>query len=193
MRVFGRLLKGLLLLTAALLLSLLFYTLVVIGDAPRDETAQTEAASLNPMPQAELVFSRDTLYQAAYYFDAPLLMLMDKAGYRLERATVREGAMEGVDGTVREVRIEYTGGAGEALALSSLTPTSAVRALPYRGFLLTAEQNHTLVGLRAVSMRAGKRLHVHCTVGDTLYQIEGEVSDAALRAAADAAQLAAWE
>lgn len=190
-----RALRGLLLGVLLLLCAALLYVLVIMGDTSPNESAQepiSTAAPLSSMPQPSLRFEAENLYQAAYYFNAPLLTLSSASGYRLQGVSVEETKPKGVDAAVREVRLHYANpDTGRAVYVSSLTPARYLRTLPDRGFLAMADQDMTLAGLRAVSMESGDTLHVHAQQGDTIYQIEGELSPEEMRKCAAATEIAA--
>ena len=171
----------------------LLYLVVIMGDGSGggEGVPAATAAPLAAMPQPRLSLSVEALGQASYYFNAPLMTLEDGCGWRLEGVYISDFTPEGMDSTVREVRLRYTNEAGAAVDVSSLTPSRYLRALPERGFLTATDQSWELAGRRAVLMQSGGTLHLHIQNGETVYQIEGAVDVAALRSAAAAAP--GWE
>ena len=169
----------------------LFYLLVIMGDTKAPDALPDTgpaAAPLASLPLSPMEFPGDALYQAAYYFNAPLLTL-GGSEWRLQKAVVRDMEPEGVGAMVREVRLYYEHTEGAAVEASSLTPARALRALPAQGFLAAMDQEWMLAGAKAVFMTNDHTLHLHIQKGESVYQIEGAVAMEILRRAAGAAEL----
>lgn len=193
MRLLRRTLRAILLTLMLTLCAGLFYLLVIMGDTPGGDTSATPEATSAPlasMPQPKLSFSADNLRQAEVFFNAPVLRLSQESGWRLTEVIVSDSSPGDMQASVREIRLLYVDSTTNAsIYVSSLTPASAVRALPSRGFFAAADQAFTLLGQRSVLMRSGDTLHVHLQKGDVLYQIEGVIELDRLRHAADSAEI----
>lgn len=191
MRWIRSVLRGLVMSVLLVVCGALFYVLVIMGDSQDfdddflyDETI-TAGVQLAEMPQSTLNFTAADLYQAEYYFNDPLLKLSAKSGWTLEGVTVLDSTPEGAEGTVREIRLKYTGGeGGGTLYVSSITPASYLRSMASRGFSAASDQEWFMGGTKAVLMRSGDTVHVHMQRGDLIYQIEGDVDAETLRKAA---------
>lgn len=139
----------------------LLYLVVIMGDGSGGgEGVRRRPPPVGGMPQPRLSLSVEALGQASYYFNAPLMTLEDGCGWRLEGVYISDFTPEGMDSTVREVRLRYTNEAGAAVDVSSLTPSRYLRALPERGFLTATDQSWELAGRRAVLMQSGGTLHL---------------------------------
>lgn len=197
MRRLRELLHGVVLAILLLLTAVLFYVLVIMGDAPdapdigSAEMSQP-AGPLTSLPQASLSFTSAELHQAGYYFSAPILRLAgDTPGWQLESVLVSESVPSGVDCTVREIALRYRAQeSGALVTLSSMTPDDCLRALPARGFAAASDQEWSLAGLRAVLMRSGTTLNLSAQRADVVYQIEGDIDMDTLRQLLFAAELA---
>ena len=179
------------LITIVLCLSaVLFYLLVIMGDTrmPDQTEASVQAGSLAGLSQSPLTFSGDSLHQAEYYFNAPVLTLGGQ-DWQPQEITVWDRVPEGVDVSVREICLRYVHTDGTEVWVSSLTPARCLRSLPERGFVASIDQDWMLAGVKAVLMSNGRMLHLHVQKGDVVYQIEGNVDMDALRKAAGAASL----
>lgn len=175
-----------------LLCAALFYVLVIMGGSQPDsgmEATPTQGA-LASMPQPALQFPSESLYQASYYFNAPIMTISARANCQLDSVTVSEYIPEGVREKVREVLLTYRDmETGKMVRVSSMTPSSCLSALPRRGFYAAPDQDWQLGSMRAVLMQSGSTLHLHAQKEDVVYQIEGEIDSDTLRRVLASAEL----
>ncbi len=171
----------------------LFYLLVIMGDYPDAggsgalPTATAQVQALQALPVSPMKFTAQDLFQATQYFNGRVMALSREAGWILQGVEVTDGPVDGVSGTVRQVRLSYLSINGDALDAISQTPETALRALPGRGFVTDQDQNFTMLGTSAVLMTKGATLSLHVQSGAFLYRLEGDVTAAVLRGAAGAA------
>lgn len=149
----------------------MFYLIAIMGDGA-DTDAATVYPTLGPaaaMEDGALAFSAGDLAQAQSYCAAPLATL--GGGWYLTGGEIRQWREKGQ--TLREVRLSYTQNNGTAtLELSTLTPRAYLYTLPGRGLLPTVNQDHMMLGQKAVCMSDGSTTHLHVTRGEAVYQIE---------------------
>jgi len=186
-----RVLRGLVQAVLLLVCGVIFYLMVIMGDTKTPDMAaeiSLTAAPLAKLPQSPLEFTADTLYQAEYYFNAPILKLGGRE-WMLQKAVVQDTVPKSVGVSVREVRLRYTNADGAVVEVSSLTPARCLRVLSAKGFITAMDQEWMMAGSQAVFMKSGDTLHLHIVKGEVVYQIEGAVGLEALRKAAGTAEV----
>lgn len=173
-----RVLRGLLLTVLLTLCAVLFYLLVIMGGGlSTDMYAEPTAspAPLSAMPQPSLSFSARDVYQVTYYFNAPILALSSASGWYLQEATVEERVPDGMQESIREIRLRYAKEDGATVFLSSITPDTFIKTLTADGFVTASDQSMTIAGMNAVMMSNGTTQRLHAQWGNTVYQIKGDV------------------
>ena len=168
------------------------YILVITGNDPeaQDPLPIASSAPMPALPQSTLTFSAENAFQAFPYFSAPVLTLADSDFCVLQGAALEEYTPEGMNHSVRELKLTYSlPAAGATLTVSSIWPGDYLTALSRTDLLPSTDQDWTLAGLQAVCMGRDSFLHLHAISGDVFYQVEGAVPADLLRTAVQGAFL----
>jgi len=187
-----RFFRGFVMCVMVLMSASLFYLLIIMGDS-LDSAASNRGgvpAQMENLPQSPLHLDAGSLNDAKKYFNAPILRLSANSKWTLEDIWALDDQPAGVGMMVREVRLRYRNdGTGGEVYVSSITPSRYLRALPARGFATVEGENLVMANMRAVLMSNGAWLHAHAQSGESIYQMEGQVSEEEFRGAVAAAAL----
>jgi len=191
MQLARRIFRGFVMFVMVLMSAALFYLLIIMGDS-YDPAANRgrEPAQMESLTQSPLHMDANKIKDAIKYFSAPILRLSENSKWKLVDIRVSDEQPAGVGMLVREVRLRYRNDdSGAEVDVSSITPSRYLRALPARGFAAVEGENLVIANMRAVMMTNGAMLHAHAQNGESIYQIEGSVSDEDFKNAAAAASL----
>lgn len=187
-----RMLRGAIMCAMILVSACLFYVLIIMGDTyDASATPQGNASvQLMDLPYSPMELDANAIKEAQQYFNAPIMRLAGNTKWRLEGIIVQDEQPPGVGMMIREVRLQYIDDAtGSRVNVSSLTPSRYLRGLTSRGLSAVAQQQGVMANMRAVIMSDGALLHAHAQDGESVYQIEGNVSDEEMRSAMASAAL----
>lgn len=169
----------------------MFYLLIIMGDAANLSADRgREPTKMESIAQSPLTIDVRKIGDARKYFDAPVLRLSERSKWKLTNIWVLEDQPAGVGMIVREIRMHYRQEeTGAEVDVSSITPSRYLRALPARGLATVEGENLVIANMRAVLMSDGSILHAHAQNGESIYQIEGQVSEEDFKDAAAAATM----
>lgn len=186
-----RIFRGFVMCAMVLISATMFYLLIIMGDSyDSAATSQGEPAQMENLAQSPLRVDSGKLSDARKYFNAPLLRLSDNSKWKLVEILVLEEQPSGVGMVVREVRAHYRNeDTGGEVDVSSITPSRYLRALTTRGLATVEGEVLVMANMRAVMMSDGTTLHAHAQNGESIYQIEGQISMEDLESATAAASL----
>lgn len=188
-----QLLRGIVMCVMILISAALLYVLIIMGDTydkPSGKQGGEQQVHVETLPESPLVLGANAIKDAQQYFDGPIMRLAGDVAWQLEDIVISDDQPPGVGMIVREVRLRYINkNTGSELAVSSLTPSRYLRALPVRGLVAEAEQQVVMANMRAELMRSGTLLHAHAQNGENIYQIEGNISEEELKSALASAAL----
>lgn len=168
---YRRIMKGLLSAVLTLLLAVVFYVAVVLGEPQNVEqvvSPRMDQPLLQAMP-AVTVTGEEQLATLIREFPAPVMRLMSGSGLTLTAGQRYDAAFE--NGYGRIVTLIYEDGAGTVLTVESIYPARALSLMGRRDYHLSGTTGQSLAGLRSVRMENAEHIRLHAQGEEAIYVV----------------------
>ena len=169
--VWRRVLKALVTALITVLLAMVFYVAVILGE-PQEVDKAVKPLADQPLLQASPAINIEGEGQLSALlaaFPAPVMHPLSGSGLTLTSGTCYDAAFE--DGFGRIVSLTYVNDAGQSMTVESIYPARALSLMGRGDYHLAGVAGQSLAGLKSVRMENGASIRLHAQAEEAIYVV----------------------
>lgn len=169
--VVGRVLKPIGTALLAVLLAVVFYVAVILGE-PQEADQAVQPLQDQPLLQASPAVTIDgevNLPALLNSFPVPVMHPLSGSGLRLVSGASYDAAFE--DGFGRIVSLKYISDAGQEMTVESIYPARALSLMGRKDYHLAGVAGQSLAGLKSVRMENAAGIRLHAQAEEAIYVV----------------------
>ena len=169
--VWRRVLKTLVTALITVLLAVVFYVAVILGE-PQEVDRVVKPLTDQPLllaSPAVQIEGEGQLSALLNAFPAPVMHPLSGSGLRLTSGTCYDTAFE--DGFGRIVSLTYVNDAGQEMTVESIYPARALSLMGRKDYHLAGVAGQSLAGLKSVRMENGASIRLHAQAEQAIYVV----------------------